>query len=865
MATATKSSFHLFGAPLTERDFPELERDRGITQEWTEEAYIRNVDEYTAREMFGHTKDRLDEEFTGMAIPYFWPGETDRIRDWRLRRKRPPVETRSNGTVKVKDKYQSAPGGGNKLYFAPRVQPEWLEDPTIPIVILEGEFKTLAAAIVSWHGLGDAAERPRWLAVGLAGVLNWRGKRGKIPTPDGHDVVLKGPIADLDRIPWKDPRVIRRVILLFDVDVHHNMKVWSARNWLAQELRSRGAQVLFADIPEALGLKGFDDVLGHLGLERALAIVENAYDPKEKKVDWVDGKLTFTYGDGHFEFDERGVWYVQNPNDEGKSHPSVWLCDPLEVIALTRDRNSESWGWLVEFKNRDGQSRRVALSFNMLWRDSGTEALLLLGDYGLKIGSAKKVKEYLPIYVREWPTEHRARSIDKPGWVTSANGTVYVLPSETIGEDSETIVFQHGHKVKPEFSISGTVEEWREHVARLARDNSRLMLGLGCAFAGPLLELAGESSGGFHMRGLSSIGKTTAARTGASVWGDPHKYVRSWRVTSAGLEGMAVIHNDGFLPLDEIGQAEGREAGEVVYMLANGLGKGRAERTALARPISTWRLIYLSTGEPSLASHMATAGRRTTAGQELRLLEIDGDAGAGPGMGVVEHLHDYPTSEALIAALGEAVRKYHGAVGYEYLRHLVAERAASTALVESVTAGIRKFIETYASNTVGGQVTRAARFFALAALGLERATSYGYTGWDAGEATEAVAKCFKNWQNGFGSGIREQRQLVNRLRALLEKYGSSRFSDIEAGDVAINDRAGFWRTTVGGDREYLVLPSAFREICGELKLDTAIGLLKMQGCLVPGTDGKNSQKPHLPGFGKKRVYVISVAKLAERE
>ena len=42
------------------------------------------------------------------------------------------------------------------------------------------------------------------------------------------------------------------------------------------------------------------------------------------------------------------------------------------------------------------------------------------------------------------------------------------------------------------------------------KGNSRMVFALSVAFAGPLIEPAGEDSGGFHLRGVSSTGKSTA-------------------------------------------------------------------------------------------------------------------------------------------------------------------------------------------------------------------------------------------------------------------------------------------------------------------------------------------------------------------
>jgi putative DNA primase/helicase len=101
--------------------------------------------------------------------------------------------------------------------------------------------------------------------------------------------------------------------------------------------------------------------------------------------------------------------------------------------------------------------------------------------------------------------------------------------------------------------------------------------------------------------------------------------MRSWRTTSNGLEGVADLHNDTLLALDEIGEADPKEIGATVYCVSNGVGRARATRTGSARKNRRWRLMLLSSGELTLSQHMAEAGRHSRAGQELRMLNVRAD------------------------------------------------------------------------------------------------------------------------------------------------------------------------------------------------------------------------------------------------
>jgi putative DNA primase/helicase len=371
-----------------------------------------------------------------------------------------------------------------------------------------------------------------------------------------------------------------------------------------------------------------------------------------------------------------------------------------------------------------------------------------------------------------------------------------------------------------------------------------------------------------HLRGRSSSGKTTLLRLAASVWGYYERYVRTWRATSSGLEGLATIHNDGLLPIDELSQVDPKEAGAAAYMLANGQGRARAARSGLARPVAAWRLLFLSAGEQSLQQLMAAAGRRPSAGQQLRMLEIEADAGAK--IGVLEQLNGFENAKAMIASLREAAGKHYGAVGRRFLEELVADRSKQAepneaTLADWLASEIRKFVAENTTATSGAQVERAARRFAVVAVAGELATKYRLTGWEFGEATRAAAACFKSWQEIFGSsGDREERQLLDQVRLFLEANGSSRFEAMGSdNEQRISSRCGFYRTmpsedksNTGGLREYLVLPQAFRhELLAEFDYKFAVRVLKEQQWLISGSD-RDTQVHRLPGMGPTRVYVI---------
>ena len=252
----------MFGSDLTERDCQDLERCF-ISPDLGRQAQIRRVSSEEAKRIVGRNGSG---DYSGLLFPYFWPGEID-AREYRLRRDNPDLEQGPDGTTKVKNKYLSPPGRSNLLYFPSGLLPEWLQDPDIPIIIVEGEKKCLAV----WRACSETGKK--FVVIGVSGVWNWRGTIGKETGPNGERASVKGPIPDLEGLTWSK----RKVFTLFDANVHTNSSVAAARNALGDELTRRGAEVLHTDMPEGIaGVNGPDDLLAEWGPRRVLDLLEGA-------------------------------------------------------------------------------------------------------------------------------------------------------------------------------------------------------------------------------------------------------------------------------------------------------------------------------------------------------------------------------------------------------------------------------------------------------------------------------------------------------------------------------------------------------------------------------------------------------------
>lgn len=553
-----------------------------------------------------------------------------------------------------------------------------------------------------------------------------------------------------------------------------------------------------------------------------------------------------------FELFDDGLYFLE-PTKDGRLRRRK-VCARLEVLALARDTDSREWGTLVRFADPDNKVKQLiipARSFN----GDGLEASGRLLSEGLTI--APKSRQLVIEYLQTQNPEKRARTTNRTGWHGVNDDLVFVLPDNSIGQSDDEWLFSDNRPDSNLFRQRGTLKQWREHVAALCIGNSRLTFAVSVAFAAPLLHLIEMESGGFHYRGTTSSGKTSALYMAGSVCGSP-EYLQRWRSTDNGLESTALSHCDAILTLDELKMIDARIAGESAYMLANGQAKVRANQNGGARSTAKWRLLFLSAGELSLSQHVAEAGKKTPAGAELRMADIPADA--EQGLGCFENLHGFENGHEFAKALGMVVNKYYGTAFCAFIENILKNRETLRPLLADARL---KFEKATLTTAASGQVQRVAARFALAGAAGELATEWGITGWQPSEAMQAAIACFKAWLLAFGGeGNKEERAMIDQVRHFLELHGEARFTDIERTVVDDNhtprtmSKAGFREKNAEGYLEYYCYPEVFKaEICRGFDYRAVARLLVVRGFMK--SDGKHLQpKKDLPGEGRKRIFHI---------
>lgn len=580
-----------------------------------------------------------------------------------------------------------------------------------------------------------------------------------------------------------------------------------------------------------------------------------------------------------FIVNDEGVFFIPI-NKDGAKLPPARICSRIDVVARTRDTDGFNHGRQLLFKDDDDVVHKWAMPMEALASDGADYRRTLLG-MGVIISSNKQAREKLTDYLSSSSPKEIALCVNRTGW----HNDCFVFPDEVIGQKQkdEKIIFQSmGYDIKG-FKTNGSLEEWQKNISKYCAGNSRLVLAVSAAFAAPLLRLLGEESGGFHFNGASSIGKSTALKIACSVWGDEDR-LQTWRTTSNGLEGVAAQHNDSLLNIDEMSQVEPKEAGEIAYMLANGMGKNRCKKDGSLRNNATWELLFLSSGEVGLEAHVSQSGKKTKAGQQVRFLDIPADA--EKGLGLFETLHGFADGSEFARHLNKQAQSHYGLPIREFLRKLIESYPQKE--LKSILEEMRKaFYEKLGvDEKADGQVKRAANRFALLAIAGELATRLGITDWEEGEASKAISTCFHAWlDKRGGEAAFEEIQLIQQVNGFFQKHYPIRFINwnnnnegVTTFDKPVYDKAGFFHKPVeGGDgvlygvekREqffYVEVEIFKKELCAGFEYHQAAKICIKKKILNPSKDGRPTQvKRPKDGTKPRRFYVFNSNAFEESE
>lgn len=587
----------------------------------------------------------------------------------------------------------------------------------------------------------------------------------------------------------------------------------------------------------------YQDLMAMSGLEETKAQLIEGIEQAKQEQALIDKSVK------GFEMRADGLYKVSNDGAE-------MLCSSFKIIGDARTFESKSWSKVIELVNGDKKTERIVFkSGDLISRaDEIVQEMINAGLQVESIAAPKGIKEFLLKY----RTTNKVRLTDRTGYhsIAATGEQVFLLGSECIGQASESVIQMGLPNGAPSLKQAGSLEVWRNEVATLAQGQTRMTFAISTAFAATMLRPLGLEGGLAHIYGASSKGKSLLLKIASSVVGGPSAdYVKLFRTSVNGLEGLCAASTDILLCMDELGQLPPEDTADAVYMIGNGAGKTRAGKDGAARVQKKWLCLALTNGEIPIAAHIKEGGKEVRAGHEVRALDIH--AIANGEFGVFDFLPErFQDSFSFAKHLEKTIQGNYGQAIRPFINHTLAHGKELMPLFEQE----RAYLASVLPEKINSQVKRVIDRFALISLAGSLATELGLTGWGKDNARKCVTQLMLEWvSERNATEDSEHRKVIQAIQDFISKHEArfTAFNSDETGasDRMVTNRAGFMKLNgIGGVECWYFLGSVFeKEVLKGIPRNAAIAVLKDKKLLEGG-----KATTQITAIGKRQPRVIPV-------
>jgi hypothetical protein len=470
----------------------------------------------------------------------------------------------------------------------------------------------------------------------------------------------------------------------------------------------------------------------------------------------------------------------------------------------------------------------------------------------------------------------------KSGWSEG----VFVLPNGACiprTDDLETCLPLEIRRYGGEFGCLGTLEGW-DRIPELAKGNSRFMLAVALAFAGPVVELLQlESPPMIQLFGAPGSGKTSMGAAAGAAWGGGHDwlFLQSWNHTLNSAERLAAAFHSTFLVMDETRTADQTKSGQappilqLVMRLAGGQVRGRMTDDL---PPLRFETSLLSLSNESLDEMAEKCRAEIDDAHRGRLIDVPLASGV---VGAFESLHGFDNHAAFSAELKRIARTHHGKAVREFLRQFAVDLRKDKPELETWLDACRNWHLKRVRRTVvstSRDLERIHQKFATIYAAGALAIDYEILPWPTGELSDALLQCEQahvdHVARFVSSAPFSTRPLrpVDPLDSLRQhvRQNRSKFADLREGLIPRNTGhdhdscPGYINRGPGGSVELLFSNDCLLQLCGSV---TGVRRLKdeldKRGWLINEANRGVTRRPIWKDADREgRLYVTAVSEKA---
>lgn len=438
---------------------------------------------------------------------------------------------------------------------------------------------------------------------------------------------------------------------------------------------------------------GIDEVKE--AIETAIARAQAVTPPTRMVRIERDGEAGFMESEmppGYVRHSDGSIWFSPLPNDESRRPlKSVKVSDSaLRISRIQENIDTGQISLTISFEYL-GRTRSTTILRSQM--SSSRQLIASLSGEGAPVTSinARLITAYLAAYEHAFASSITQKKVTGR-FGRGRSGGPFFLPGILTDVDFAPAAAGDASLYRAYSSRRGALRVWSAVMREFVRESLMIpQVAVLAALVPPLQRKLHIPNFILDIYGNTSTGKSTALKLAASIYGKPHdpdSLVMQWMNTSAAVEQVAAMCSELPIFLDDAQHCSAELKRTLIYMIANGRGKGRGGNRGGISETATWHTVALSTSEEPLYEASPHEGARG------RILSIGGSvAPFRPGM------------SAFVQNMERVVTVCHGQAGEAYIRHLNGWNESEWSKWQKRYTAIRAELQRGISSNLTGRVS----------------------------------------------------------------------------------------------------------------------------------------------------------------